>query len=57
MARKNCVITAEMMDVICDKLCRYPHETEDQDALEDICCECPIAQYICELDNKDHEKE
>lgn len=53
MARKNSEITAEMMEKICDELCRHPREIEDEDDLIDVCCMCPIATFICELDNKD----
>lgn len=39
-------ITTEMMVHLCDKLCRYPHEVEDEDELKDICCECRMGEFV-----------
>ena len=36
----------EMVGIVCDKLCRYPREATDQEALEDICINCPISEHV-----------
>lgn len=51
--RKIEEITTEMMEHVCDKLCKYPVETMDQEELEDICCECEMGRFSSELLNFD----
>ena len=41
----------EMLEHICDKLCKYPNEA-DEDELEDIYCECEMGRYINEIKEK-----
>lgn len=45
-------ITTKMAEHICDKLCKYPlMKFEGDECLEDICCECEIGQFICDIQN------
>ena len=37
---------------LCDKYCKYPDLTSDQDALDEICMKCPLNQ-IFELFSED----
>lgn len=43
-------ITTEMAEYICDKICRYPREME-QEELDEHCCECEMGRFICEILN------
>lgn len=45
-------ITTEMAEHICDELCRHPRDTGDDEKLEDICAECKLGQYICDILNE-----
>lgn len=51
MAEKKTMeqLTEAMMEHCCDKLCKYPHEVEDQDELDDICCECEMEEFVDEI--------
>lgn len=53
MAGQNEVdkITTTMMEHLCDHLCRFPWETERKEDLEDICAECKMGQYVCDILN------
>lgn len=42
-------ITTKMMEHVCDKLCRYPREAQDQEELEYICSECKMGQFVCDI--------
>ena len=44
-------ITTSMMEHLCDHLCRFPWETERKEDLEDICAECKMGQYVCDILN------
>lgn len=44
-------ITTEMMEHICDHLCRFPESAASQEQLEDICAECKMGQFVCDLLN------
>ena len=44
-------ITTEMMEHICDNLCKHPCNAEDQEELDDICAECEMAKFICDVLN------
>lgn len=44
-------ITTEMAEHICDELCRHPKEMAENE-LEEICCECKLGQYICDILNE-----
>ncbi len=40
------VITPEMMEYICDELCRHPREGLDEDDFNDICCKCRMGEFV-----------
>jgi hypothetical protein len=44
-------ILTSMMEDICDHFCRFPWETEHKEDLEDICAECQMGQYVCDILN------
>lgn len=44
-------ITTVMMEYICDTLCRYPTTAADQDQLDDICAECEMGKFVCDILN------
>ncbi|WP_024348013.1 hypothetical protein [Lacrimispora indolis] len=44
-------IVTPMAEDICDHLCRFPKEVSDSEALEDICAECQMGQYVCDILN------
>ena len=43
-------IVTEMAEHICDKLCRFPREM-DQEELDEHCCDCKMGQFICDIQN------
>lgn len=44
-------IVTPMAEEICDHLCRFLWETERKEDLEDICAECKMGQYVCDILN------
>ena len=50
-------ITTEMAEFICDKICKNPINTQSEEQLEDICSECKLSQFICDIDNTFNSKE
>lgn len=42
-------VTTEMMEYVCDKLCRFPYEIQDQDELDCICAECKMGGFVCDI--------
>ena len=44
-------IVTPMMEHLCDHLCRFPWETERKEDLEDICANCKMGQYVCNILN------
>jgi hypothetical protein len=44
-------IITEMAEHICDNLCRFPREM-DQEELDEHCCECKMGQFICDIQNE-----
>lgn len=44
-------ITTEMMEHICDDLCKYPDQLSGE-ALEDKCAECKIGRFVCDILNQ-----
>lgn len=54
MSKKNNVdqITTETAEYTCDNLCRHPRRVKDKDMLEEICCECKLGQFICDILNE-----
>lgn len=46
-------VTTEMMEHLCDNLCRHPHDPElTQEELDDICTECKMGRYVCDMLNE-----
>ena len=43
-------LTTEMAEHICDHLCRFPREME-QEELDAHCCECKMSKFICDILN------
>lgn len=39
----------ELMEYICDSLCRYPRQAGGQAELNQICAECKIHQFVSEI--------
>lgn len=48
-------ITTEMAEHICDNICRFPLEKNDTE-LEEICSECKIGKFICDILNEHNRK-
>lgn len=47
------LLTTEMAEHICDKLCKYPcMKFEGDECLEDICCDCKMGRFICDILNE-----
>lgn len=44
-------ITTEMMEHICDNLCKYPDHLSGE-ALEDKCAECKMGRFVCDILNQ-----
>lgn len=43
-------ITTEMAEYICDNICRFPREME-QEELDEHCCGCEMGRFICGILN------
>lgn len=44
-------LTTEMMEHICDNLCKHPCNAKDQEELDDICAECKMGKFVCDILN------
>lgn len=46
--RQKLTETADgIYEVVCDELCRWPHECRDEESLwEDHCEKCPLKRYL-----------
>ena len=45
-------LTTEMMEHICDNLCMHPIRVgQTQDELDDICAECKMGKFVCDILN------
>lgn len=44
-------IVTPMMEHVCDHLCRFPWEIERKEDLEEVCAECQMGQYVCNILN------
>lgn len=44
-------ITTEMMEHICDNLCKYPDQLNGE-KLEDKCAECKMGRFVCDILNQ-----
>lgn len=45
------VITTEMMEHICDDLCRHPDQLSAME-LEDECAKCKMSRFVCDILNQ-----
>lgn len=43
----------KLLGYVCDNLCKYRDVTDDQDELDDICCECEIEELVDGLTGKE----
>ncbi|WP_034218457.1 hypothetical protein [Lachnoclostridium phytofermentans] len=43
-------IATEMMEHICDNICRFPREVKEEE-LEFICAECKMGKFVCDIIN------
>ena len=50
-------LTTEMMEYICDKLCRYPEMERDEESLAELCDGCGMKEPEQTKRRKDHEQE
>ena len=44
-------ITTELAEWTCDQICIYPQKIHDEEMLANICCECALGSYICQILN------
>lgn len=44
-------LTTEMMEHICDNLCKHPCNAKDQEELDEICAECIMGKFVCSILN------
>lgn len=44
-------VLSSMMEYMCDKLCRWPHEIVDEEEMSRICYECKMDHHICNILN------
>lgn len=42
-----------LLGYVCSNLCKYRDVTDDQDELDDICCECEIEELVDGLTGKE----
>jgi len=45
-------ITEEMLEYVCDKICRHPGEAACLDNLCCICAECEMSKHMCDILNE-----
>ena len=45
-------ITEEMMEHVCDHLCRFPWEISDQEEMDAICDNCEMGKHVCNILNE-----
>lgn len=44
-------ITTEMMEYICDSLCKYPEMESDEETQEELCADCKMGKFVCDILN------
>jgi len=44
-------ITEEMMEHVCDKICRFPWVISDQEEMDAICANCEMSKHVCDILN------
>ena len=42
-------ITEEMMEHVCDKICRFPWEISDREEMDEICAGCKTKKYVGDI--------
>jgi len=45
-------ITEEMMEYVCDKICRFPWVISDQEEMDAICDSCEMGKHVCNILNE-----
>lgn len=50
---KNEANKEKLLEYVCDNLCKHREAAEDQDELDDICCECEITELVGRLVRKE----
>lgn len=45
-------MTTNMMEYICDNLCKHPCNAESEEELEEICAGCKMGHFICGILNE-----
>ena len=45
-------ITEEMMEHVCDKICRFPWKISDQEEMDAICDSCEMGKHVCNILNE-----
>lgn len=51
-------LTDKMAEHFCGNLCRHPYRTDiSQDQLDDICDECQMGEFICDILNEHNHEE
>lgn len=46
---KTKLVFTKIMEHTCDNLCKYPTQATEQEELDNICHECEIGKFICEV--------
>lgn len=49
-------ITTEMAEYFCDKICKHPMECQNEEELKEICFECKMGKFICDILNEYNRK-
>lgn len=45
-------LTTEMMEHICDNLCKHPNRVDiTQEELDEVCDECKMGKFVCDILN------
>ncbi|MGL5436578.1 MAG: hypothetical protein ACRDBO_14435 [Lachnospiraceae bacterium] len=44
-------IAEVMMEHVCDKICRFPWEIENQEEMEEKCAGCQMGRHVCDILN------
>ncbi len=47
-------LSTEMMEYVCDVLCKYPEMESDEESLEEVCAGCKMAEYVCGIMNQEN---
>lgn len=42
-------ITTEIMEYICDNLCKYPCTCRSEEHLQEVCDECQVEEYLTNI--------